>query len=283
MSEVMETALKAKGVARINEFFRYGIRLDRNDELAFTRLIPHLCDDESGKLDLALALDRLGSLLHNPLAVFVLDNRSANLYGDAAVTLDMADLMEDDMRKLMGLLLKGSEHISDETLKQDWSQIDEMELSQADMEKICAEVRIIPVKSAGENSAYAVSVWLRWGNEAIEVSKMIPSLKVCLNAEKYVFDGALDALCTLYAVGFHADASKDAEAPFLPLESEVLLIPEELPEMQADTAKRFIVRFNENDENAVVAYEKAAELSLYRHTALCASFAGAGEYTIIER
>ncbi len=96
MSEIVETTLKAKGIARINEFFRYSIRLDRNDELAFTRLVPHLCDDESGKLDLSLTLDSLGSLLYNPLTVFVLDNRSSNLHR-VFLQIDVAEFQTADL------------------------------------------------------------------------------------------------------------------------------------------------------------------------------------------
>lgn len=186
--------------------------------------------------------------------------------GDAVATVDMVDLLSGDVQKLIGLILKGDEAISAETLNRDWSEVSTIALTAAELESVKAEVRIIPVKQADGGGAYDVSVWLRWDDRELEVSDMLPSLQVCLNVD--------DKNARQYVVGYCAESA----AGFLTLESALALIPEELPEHQPDEAERFVVTLPEDGGAPVTAYDADARLAPYRRYVLTVDYVGKGCY-----
>lgn len=123
---------------------------------------------------------------------------------------------------------------------------------------------------ADGNIAYDVSIWLRWGDHELEISSMLPSLSICLNA------GAVSD-CQ-YAVGYRAERTEG----FLPLDSMFVLIPEEMPEYQTDEAEKFIVTISKDDgATPVTVYDADASLAQERHGVVKASYAGKGCYQLL--
>lgn len=115
--------------------------------------------------------------------------------------------------------------------------------------------------------AYDVSVWLRRGNRELDISAMLPSLRVGLSVD--------DDSTTQCAVGYQAENTEG----FLPLNSTLVLIPEKLPENQPDEAAKFIVTMPDEDgDSPVTVYDADAPLEQERHSAVMAGYAGQGCY-----
>lgn len=192
--------------------------------------------------------------------------------GDALATLDMKDLLQGDLCKLMALLLRQEENVSPDVLNRDWSQMPEVELSAEELEEMQLEIRIVPMELEDGAPAYAISVWLRWNEQELEVSAMLPSLRVCMNV-----DALAEAESAHCAVGYRAENVQNFRA----LESIRIRIPEELPETQLDEAEKFSVTIPE-DGSAPDSIQNTIPLPPDRHTALAANYAGAGIYRAMQ-
>lgn len=192
--------------------------------------------------------------------------------GGAAAGMEMADLLEGDLPKLMALILSGKEEITPETLNRDWSAVQPAALSKGALARFQVETRIVPMEQTDGGTAYEISVWLRWGERELDVSGMIPSLRVYLNVDAPQDEADRAAFAQRHAVGYRAP---EANA-FAPLESTLTQIPEKQPERQPDEAQRFIVYMPAKGGDPATFYDADAALSACRHDALAAKYAGAG-------
>lgn len=192
--------------------------------------------------------------------------------GDALAVMDMADLLGGNLQKLMGLILQQDTAVTSAILSRDWSREQAKLIPAYQLSALRVEVRITPM----EPEAYEVSVWLRWGEQALDVSSLIPSLTVCLKADGLAEGADADTLLLLYTVAHQAT---DTEL----LESVSMLLPAQLPQQQPDEAELYAVSILENGDAPVVAYTAAAPLSPYRRCYLGASHAGEGSYWIAKR
>ncbi|MBR3929698.1 MAG: hypothetical protein IKJ65_11935, partial [Clostridia bacterium] len=198
--------------------------------------------------------------------------------GDASAEMDMVDLLEGSLAKLMSMILS-DEEITPEILKQDWSAVEEATLSAAEFARFDVETRIVPAELEDGSIAYEVSVHLRWENQELDVSGLIPSLTVCIAVDKLVNEENFDIFTTLYTMMYQAPEA--AEAMLLP--SVLLLMPDELPEHQDDVAHHFIVTILEKaDEQHIITYNPKAHLVQYRHYVLAADYEGEGIYSVCE-
>ena len=108
---------------------------------------------------------------------------------------------------------------------------------------------------------------------------------VCLDVDDLVNEENFDTFTTLYTMAHQApadEANPDAASEITALESALLLVPDELPEHQADEAERFIVTIPEDGSQPVSAYDANAHLVPYRHYVLAASYAGDGHYMVAQ-
>ena len=198
--------------------------------------------------------------------------------GDAIAEMNMVDLLEGSLAKLMQLILSGEE-ITPEILNQDWSAVEEATLSAAELAKFDVETRIVPAELEDGSIAYEVSVHLRWNDQELDVSNLIPSLTVCIAVDKLVNEENFDTFTALYTMMYQAPEA--AEAMLLP--SVLLLMPDVLPEHQDDVAHHFIITIPEKaDEQHIITYNPKAQLVPYRHYVLAADYVGEGIYKVCE-
>lgn len=191
--------------------------------------------------------------------------------GEAAVTVELADLLGGNVRKLIGLIVKGSETVSAETLNRDWSEVQAIPLTETELAAVKMEIRIIPMERADGSIAYDVSIWLCREDQEVEISSILPSLCVSLKT-----DGEKREQ---YAVGCQAEKEED----FQLLKSTLTQIPEELPENQPDEAEKFIVTMpEEEDDSPVTVYDADAPLSKERYSAMTAGYAKKGCYQLLK-
>lgn len=206
--------------------------------------------------------------------------------GDAMVRMDMTDLLDGDMRKLMALILSGKETITADTLSRDWSQMEDSILTPAQLARIKVEVRIVPVELADGSAAYEISVWLRWDNRELDVTGMIPSLTVCMKADGLVTEENRESFIEDYALVRLAPTSGgtvNAQTETVQIPCALEALPEELPKQQKDTAERYIVIVSDKANGAPdVIYTANAPLPRYRHEVLSGKYAGEGAYWIME-
>lgn len=187
--------------------------------------------------------------------------------GEAAVTVDLVDLLGGNVQKLIGLIIKGEEAVSAETLSRDWSKVQAASLTAEELATVKAEIRILPVKLVNGDTAYDISVWLRWGGQQLDISSILPSLRVGLRAD--------NESAGRYAVGYQAENSDD----FLLLDSMLALIPEAMPQDRPDEAQKFIVTMPEDDGGApMTVYAAHAPLLQERHNVVATDYAGKGSY-----
>lgn len=205
--------------------------------------------------------------------------------GDAMVRMDMADLLDGDMRKLMALILSGEETITADTLSRDWSQMEDSILTPAQLARIKVETRITPLELA-DGAAYEISVWLRWGDRELDVTGMIPSLTVCMKVDGLVTEENRESFTEDYALVRLAPASGgtvNAQTETVQIPCALEALPEELPKQQKDAAERYIVIVADKANEAPnVTYTANAPLPRYRHKVLAGGYAGEGTYTIME-
>ena len=232
--------------------------------------------NENGEVEqrsLILAAAQLAKLAEKQEAEHVIFEN-----GDAIAEMNMVDLLEGNLAKLMRMILSGEE-ITPEILNQDWSVVEDTTLSAAELAKFDVETRIVPAELEDGSIAYEVSVHLRWENQEMDVSGLIPSLTVCIAVDQLVNEENFDTFTTLYTMMHQAPEA--AEAMLLP--STLLLMPDELPEHQDDVAHHFIVTIPEQaDEQHDAAYNPKAQLVPYRHYVLAAGYAGEGIYQVCE-
>lgn len=238
-------------------------------------LLVQAFSDDDGKIStrsLILSATQLKKLMEKQKTqLLIFEN------GEAFASIDPSELLNDDMQKRLALILASKEEITAEILTRDLSTMEAPTLSAAELAKIRFELRIVPVESSDEAAAYEISLWLHRDDQKLDISNVIPSLRVCLNVDAQAREAELDSFTQFYAVGHQAPEAED----FQPLESCLLSIPNKLPSQQPDTAERFIVNIPDDGSNPVVAYDADASLSPYRHYALATSYAGAGTYKVL--
>lgn len=253
-----------------------------DDELQGNSVLVCAFPDEEGKVaqrSLILSADQLVKLTQNQETEHVIFEN-----GSAIVEMDMVDLLGGDMQKLMALILSGEEEITPETLERDWNLVEPVVIPAIQLHKIDVETRIVPVEQEDGIICYEVSVWLRWNDKELEVSDMIPSLTVALAVDDLVTEENFETFTTLCTIAYQAhdkDETDDEIPDITLLPSVLLLMPDELPEHQDDTAKHFIVTVpDEEGEHPVTAYDANAHLVPYRHYVLAADYAGEGVYWV---
>ena len=253
-----------------------------DDELQGNSVLVCAFPDEEGKVaqrSLILSADQLVKLTQNQETEHVIFEN-----GSAIVEMDMVDLLGGDMQKLMALILSGEEEITPETLERDWNLVEPVVIPAIQLRKIDVETRIVPVEQEDGMICYEVSVWLRWDDKELEVSDMIPSLTVALAVDDLVTEENFETFTTLCTIAYQAhdkDETDDEIPDVTLLPSVLLLMPDELPEHQDDTAKHFIVTVpDEEGEHPVTAYDANAHLVPYRHYVLAADYAGKGVYWV---
>lgn len=228
---------------------------------------------EAGRRSLILSAEQIASLSRNSdIAQLLFEN------GAAFGSVDLSDLLNENVQKLMSLILTGEEEISEETLKRDWSAMEAPELTEADLSAFALEVCIEPVEAADGSIAYAVKAYLRWEGMTLEISELLPSFRVNLIVDEMVNEENFETFTQSCAIGYRA---ADAEET-VNLESTLRLLPDELPETQKDEAERFSVTVADEAQKAFTAYDANVLLTPYRHYVLSAAYAGAGVYAIAE-
>lgn len=196
--------------------------------------------------------------------------------GSLTVLADMAELYTGRMAKLMALgYEQGWESISPDKI--DWETLPEAELTAAQRSGVRLEVCVIPELTEDEREGYSVQVFLRRGDELLEVTTLVESLTVCLDVDGLLTDENREHFTELYAVGL-----VDGENETL-LESALRLLPDALSEEHPDESERFDVTILANAPYPVVLYDASAALRYYRLEKLAAGYAGSGLYLIDQR
>ena len=252
------------------------------DEQQGNSLLVCAFPDEEGNVarrSLILSADQLVKLTQKQETEHIIFEN-----GSAIVEMDMIDLLGGDISKLMALILKGDEEITPDVVTQDWSLVEPVLIPAWQLAKINVETRIVPVEMEDGSIAYEVSVWLRWDGNELDVSGMIPSLTVAIAVDELVNEENFETFATLYTIVHQApdENETDDELPDITvLPSTLLLMPDELPEHQDDTAEHFIVTVpDEENEHPVTAYNADAHLVPYRHYALATDYVGEGMYWV---
>ena len=155
----------------------------------------------------------------------------------AAVRINLEEMTGGSMAKLMALILSGEE-ITDELLQSDWSAMEDAALTEAEYARFKLEVRIAPVRSEDGRQGYEISVWLCCGEEKLNVSDLLETLRVTLDVNHLVTEENVDAFEGLYAIAREFEEEIElldgvlAFAPTIPTE----LIPAEFDDMaESDT------------------------------------------------
>lgn len=255
-----------------------------DDELQGNSVLVCAFSDEEGEVarrSLIFSADQLVKLTQKQETEHIIFENGA-----AIAEMDMADVIGGDLAKLMALILEGEEDITPDVLARDWSLVETVVIPAAQLRNINVETRIVPVEREDGSVVYEVSVWLRWDDQELDVSDMIPSLTVAIAVDNLVTDENFETFTTLYTLAHQAvdeDETDDELPDVTVLSSALLLMPDELPEHQDDTAEHFIVTIPDaEDEHPVTAYDANAHLLPYRHYALAADYAGAGIYFVME-
>lgn len=259
-----------KQAAKANEVLKLVIENEKLGNSALVCAMP----DENGNVDrrsLILSADQLVKLAQDQETEHIVFEN-----GDAMAEMDMADLLGGDLPKLMKLIAGGEEEITPEVLVRDWSEIEEAELTAEELGKINVETRIVPVAQEDGSIAYEVSVHLRWDESDLDVSSMVPSFTVCINVDALVNEENFETFAQHYGL-VYVDAETGESVQ---LESELLLIPDELPDHQDDTAQCFTVKMGEDEGAPEVGYHPVINLYPYRHYVLAANYAGPGRYFV---
>ena len=208
-------------------------------------------DDEPAQRSLILNAAQLVKLQQvlqeNEIGDLIFEN------GSAAARMNLAELTGGNMAKLMALILSGGE-ITEEILQGDWSAMEEAALTEAEYERFSLEVRIAPVVQEDGEQGFEISVWLRCDALNLNVSDLIDSLCVMLDASRLVTAENAGTFDDLYAI-----ARKNGE------ESELL-----------DSALVLAPTVSEDGDAA----ESAAPMVTGRY-ALTALYAGEGMYRIV--
>ena len=253
-----------------------------DDELQGNSALVCAMPDEEGNVaqrSLILSADQMVKLTQNQETDHIIFENGA-----AIAEMDMVDVIGGDMAKLMALALSGDEEITPETLERDWSLVEPAEISAEQLQKINVETRIVPVEQDSDVVCYEVSAWMRWDDQELNVSDMIPSLTVAIAVDDLVTEENFDTFTTMYTIAYRASATEEMPEPeVIILPSTLLLMPDELPEHQDDTAERFVVDVRvDADEHLVTTYDANAHLVPYRHYTLAADYAGEGIYWVKE-
>ena len=252
------------------------------DEQQGNSLLVCAFPDEEGNADrrsLILTVDQMVQLTQKQETEHIIFEN-----GSAIAEMDVVDLLSGDLSKLMALILEGKEEITPDVLTWDWSLAEPAELVEAQLAKFDVEIRIVPVEMEDGSIACEVSVWLRWNGNELEVSDLIPSLTVAIAVDELVNEENFETFATLYTIAHQApdeDETDDELPDITVLPGTLLLMPDELPEHQNDTAEHFIVTVpDEENEHPVTAYNADAHLVPYRHYVLATDYVGEGMYWV---
>lgn len=196
--------------------------------------------------------------------------------GSLTVLTNMVELYTGRMAKLMALGYEQSwESISLDKI--DWEALPEVELTAAQLSEARIEVCVIPELTDDEREGYSVQVFLRRGDELLEVTTLVESLTVCLNVDGLLTEENREHFSELYAVGLVDGANETL------LESTLRFLPDELSEEYLDWSERFDVTILAGAPCPVVLYDANIALRYYRLEKLTAAHAGSGWYLIYQR
>ncbi|MDO5378907.1 MAG: hypothetical protein Q4G52_11290, partial [Clostridia bacterium] len=196
--------------------------------------------------------------------------------GGALALAQMDELYTGRMAKLIALGLE--EGLSGVSLDgMDWDALPEPALTASQLSRARVEVLVIPQQLEDGREGFTIQVFLRLGEETLEVTELTESLTVCLNAETLITPENRETFAEHYAVALVNEAGESL------LPSELRLLPDEVSEPFPDRSERFDVTILPGTAYPAVLYEPSAALRLYRVEALCAPYAGEGVYTIGER
>ncbi len=191
------------------------------------------------------------------------------------LVLDIEDLLGGSLSKLMTLALSGEEEITEETLKLDFDAMEETVLTEEQLTAVEIEIRLKPVVSVDGRNGYDISVWMLWDKQELEVSQLIPSLSVALEA-----DGLFEEEEKTEFAMNHAVEWTDNSGTVTMRASALVSMPGALIGMSEDTADRFTVLMAEDTEIPTTEFVEADTLEKHQHTVLMASYAGPGVYRI---
>lgn len=189
--------------------------------------------------------------------------------GGATATLNMTDLTGGNLYKVMALILSGKETITQEVVQRNWDDEAEASLTMEQLDKIRVEVRMVPTPMENGATAYEISVWLRWDNQELDVTSILPSLKVSLQVEEPV-EGEEPP-----TMAFQTTLTEEG----LTLQSTLEQFPPEVPQL-GDTAGQFALRVGRNGSETTASYTPGVSLAQYRQYVLTAPYAGPGYYLV---
>lgn len=225
-------------------------------------------DGEIVSRSLRLSLAQLDYLHYN------LDFSNLLFYnGEAGAHLRQEEVLTGDVAKLAAYMLASGEDEID-LMALDFESMLEPEFTREQLADLRLDVRIDPViiveEEDGteiEKDAWDVSLWLCTQDMEVEISTLIPSFTICLN----LYGDSNETGMVL----------RDEDGNEMLLGTEELLMPNELPATQSDTAEYFLVYMPvEEGEEVWTDYSPDMNLSSYRNSVLATPYAGPGMYML---
>ena len=150
--------------------------------------------------------------------------------GSTAARMNFAELTGGSMAKLMSLILSGGE-ITDEIVQSDWNAMADVTLTEAAYGRFSLEVRIVPVTQEDGEQAFEISVWLCYGEKKLNVSDLIDSLCVMMDANHLVTEENAHSLEGMYAIAWRSGEEVEL------LDSNLVLVPTIAREGGAESSK----------------------------------------------
>lgn len=212
---------------------------------------------------LSLSVARLSRLGQNSQTL-IFEN------GDAAVRLSLSDLLTGAVPKLIASVLSGERELTEDALAVSWNDQPEAELDFEACAGVQVEVRLTPAALADGETAYEAGVWLRRGDQELNVSALLPSMTVCLLPDDSLSEDDRADYLNAHAVALLDDADNAS-----PLETVLARLPDETA---SETTERFTVTYAGKPPVPDVQYDMSASVRGFVRWALAASYAGEGRY-----
>lgn len=191
--------------------------------------------------------------------------------GDASAMLPLVELVSGNVAKLIHMFAYGEPDVA----LNDLETLPEVELSAEELAYVSVELRIVPPKSAQDG--YRMDVYLRAGDEQLCITELLTSFNVGLTADELADDAAREDYSRIFAL-----CATQEDGTIVVLPSVLLRVPMEVPQDEMDTADFFAVSFENEDRNAVVLYDLAADADMYRRYALYAAWPGDMAVSIVK-
>lgn len=235
---------------------------------AGTLLFDALADD-SGlpvRRSLILSVARLSRLGQNSQTL-IFEN------GDAAVRLSLSDLLTGAVPQLIASVLSGECELTEDALAISWNDQPEAELDLESCTGVQVEVRLTPAALADGETAHEAGIWLRRGDQELNVSALLPSMTVCL-----LLDDSLSEEDRADSLSTHAVALLDNADNAAPQETILARLPDETAE---DTTERFEVTYADASSVPDVQYDLSVPVRDCVRWALASLYAGEGRYCVL--